>query len=385
VYTLKSIILVLILAWKFTVYGQITFQKTLGGPGNEYINFPVTLCEQTSDEGYIILAGTVSFGAGSDDFYLIRTNKFGDTLWTKTYGGVFMEYISSVQQTNDGGFILAGYTWSFGAGSYDAYVIKTNGVGDVLWSKTYGGNQSDAAYDIQQTFDGGFILAGYTESFGMGKSDVYLIKTNTLGDTLWTKTFGGTDYEHVKSVLQTADSGYILLGSTNSFGGGGNCGFVPCYSYYVIKTNSLGDLLWSKVYGGSGYDIGEEIQHTMNNGFILIGLSNSFAYRNYVIKIDAVGDTLWTRTYNNGHPGSIQETSDGGFVFAGHLYSAGLISMVRTDLLGNVLWTRNFGDSSGVAIGFVVLFICCCCPGASSDCSRAFLYSLFNNCDISSP
>ena len=205
--------------------------------------------QQTADGGYIVAGYTNSFGAGDYDFYLVKTNSQGDTLWTRTYGGSDDDWAYSVQQTADGGYIVAGYTYSFGAGDDDFYLVKTNSQGDTLWTRTYGGSGDDEAYSVQQTADGGYIVAGYTSSFGAGSGDFYLVKTNSQGDTLWTRTYGGSGYDGAYSVQQTADGGYIVAGYTGSFGAGSD-------DFYLVKTNSQGDTLWTRTYGGSSNDDG---------------------------------------------------------------------------------------------------------------------------------
>jgi hypothetical protein len=187
--------------------------------------------QQTSDGGYIVAGYTGSFGAGYYDVYLIKTNASGDTLWTRTYGGMSYDYSYSVQQTSDGGYIVAGRTESFGNGLSDVYLIKTNVSGDTLWTRTYGGASWDYGYSVQQASDGGYIVAGWTLSFGNTRQ-VYLIKTNASGDTLWTRTYGGASYDYGYSVQQSSDEGYIVAGWTESFGNG--------WQVYLIKTDSLG-------------------------------------------------------------------------------------------------------------------------------------------------
>ncbi|MCP4631383.1 MAG: T9SS type A sorting domain-containing protein, partial [candidate division Zixibacteria bacterium] len=184
--------------------------------------------QQTTDGGYIIAGETGSYGAGNRDSYLIKTDSSGDTLWTQTYGGASHDIAESVQQTTDGGYILGGYTESYGAGNRDFYLIKTDSSGDTLWTRTYGGAAYDYAESVQQTTDGGYIMTGYTSSFGAGGADCYLIKTDSSGDTLWTRTYGGAIYDMAYSVQQTTDGGYIVAGGTNSFGPGSA-------DFYLVK------------------------------------------------------------------------------------------------------------------------------------------------------
>ena len=210
---------------------QTSLWRTYGGTDYDH-GYSV---QQTADGGYIIAGCTWSFGAGDNDVYLIKTNASGDNLWTRTYGGINDDEGWSVQQTSDSGYIVAGWTMSFGAGEADVYLIKANASGDTQWTRTYGGFSDDEGYSVQQTSDGGYVIAGETYSFGAGYRDVYLIKTSASGDTLWTRTYGGTNGDWGYSVQQTSDSGYIIAGSTTSFGAGGS-------DVYLIKTDANGNV-----------------------------------------------------------------------------------------------------------------------------------------------
>ncbi|MCK4575365.1 hypothetical protein KAU34_03060, partial [candidate division WOR-3 bacterium] len=144
-----------------------------------------------------------------------------DTLWVRKYGGLDMDEAHSVQQTSDGGYIIVGMTKPFGVvKTLNVYLIKTDANGDTIWTKMFGGSNYDAGHSVQQTSDGGYIIAGMTISFGVDSGDVYLIKTNSFGDTLWTKTYGGVNFDCGYSVQQTSDGGYIIAGRTGSFGAG---------------------------------------------------------------------------------------------------------------------------------------------------------------------
>jgi len=328
------------------VFAQTTFQKVFGGTSEEF-GHPV---EQTNDGGYIVAGQTNSFGAGAYDAYLIKTDANGDTLWTRTYGGGGDDYSSAVEQTTDGGYIVAGDTYSFGAGSNDVYLIKTNSSGDTLWTKTYGGAGMDFGLAVEQTNDGGYIVAGRTESFGAGNIDVYLIKTDANGDTLWTRTYGGGSNDWVYAVKQTTDWGYIVAGQTNSFGAG-------AYDAYLIKTDSIGDTLWTKTYGGGvDNDYGKAVEQTNDGGYIVAGYTKSFGagnYDAYLIKTNSNGDTLWTRTYGGikwDEVGAVQQTTDGGYIVTGQTQSfgAGLndVYLIKTDSNGDTLWTKTYGGGS---------------------------------------
>jgi hypothetical protein len=241
-----------------------SFAKSYGGAYEDDANS----VQQTSDGGYIVAGYTESFGAGGDIF-LIKTDASGNVIWAKTYGGTGNEWPSSAQQTSDGGYIVAGYTESFGAGSADAFLIKTDANGNIIWAKTYGGTDDDWAYSIQQTSDGGYIVAGWTRSFGAGLYDFFLIKTDADGNLEWSKTYGGASDDRANSVQQTTDGGYIVAGRTSSFGAGS-------VDAFLIKTDENGNIIWAKTYGGASDDRVNSVQQTSDGGYIVAGHTMSF-------------------------------------------------------------------------------------------------------------
>ncbi len=268
-----------------------------------------------------------------------------DTLWTRTYGGADNDYAYSVQQTLDRGYIIVGETWSYGAGESDVWLIKTNSLGDILWAKTFGGTSRDGGLSVDLTIDGGYIIVGATFSYGAGNGDVYLIKTDSLGNVLWTRTYGDSGWNVGYSVLQTTDDGYIITGLTERVN----------MEVLLIKTDANGDTLWTKTYGDSAYARGHSVQQTLDSGYIVTGLKDSFSGSSwdvYLIKTDANGDTLWTKTYGGLYPEigySVQEISDGGYIIAGgiDLYLMyGPVYLIKTDASGDTLWTKTPGGFS---------------------------------------
>jgi hypothetical protein len=199
---------------------------------------------QTSDGGYVPVGRTDSFGAGSWDFWLVKTDALGVMQWNRTYGGAHYDYAFSVVQTTDGGYAMAGYTQSFGAGSSDAWLVKTDSSGNVQWSRTYGGTDSDDAWSVVQTADGGYALAGQQRSLTTaGWYDFWLVKTDANGNMQWNKTYGRINWDIAYSVVQTKDGGYVLAGSTESPG---------AFDAWLVKTDENGNIQWNKTYGGPG-------------------------------------------------------------------------------------------------------------------------------------
>jgi len=279
-----------------------------------------------------------------------------DTLWTRVFGGTNQDYGNSVQTCPDGGYVVCGSTSSLGAGGWDIYLIRTDSLGDTLWTRTYGGPENDCGYDVKVTHDRGFVIGGYTNSFGAGRNDLYIVRVDSLGDTLWTKTFGGPSDDEGCAIQETPDLGYLVCGTTYSFGAG-------IGDVYLAKVDSLGDSLWAYTYGGTSNDLGADVTIEPDSCLMICGTTYSFGAGGgdpYLIKTNSKGDTIWTRTYGSDSDEwayDILGSVDGGFVIAGSTYFSLLgddMFVFKVDKDGNVQWNfynGSLGDDYAYAVG----------------------------------
>ena len=273
----------------------------------------------------------MSFGAGNYDFLLVKVNASGAVQWNQTYGGTDYDYAYSVIQTSDGGYAMVGETNSSGAGGSDFWLIKTDTTGNMQWNKTYGGTGADTGVAVVQNSDGGYALAGRTSSFGAGGNDIWLIKTDATGNMLWNKTYGGPGTEQGNAMVQTSDGGYAIFSPTTSFSTGGG------QDVWLVKTDSMGNMLWNKTYGGPGNETAVYLIQTSDGGYALTGTTTSFGAGGrdvLLIKTDASGNTMLNRTYggtNNDDGYSMIETSDGGYMIVGQTRSFGYGSATNFD------------------------------------------------------
>jgi hypothetical protein len=327
---------------------ELEWDRTFGGAGSDWA-FSV---QQTTDGGYIIAGSTDSYGAGGYDSWLIKTDSHGNKVWDRTFGGTEDKVATSVQQTSDGGYVMTGVTsggyevWAGG----DVWLIKTDSGGNKVWERTFGGAEGDGGYSVEQTTDGGYIVAGATYSYGAGGSDVWLIKTDSGGNKVWERTFGGTEYDGGLSVQQTTDGGYIIAGGIESYGAGGS-------DVWLIKTDSGGNKAWDRTFGGAEYDFGWSVQQTTDGGYIVAGQTYSYGPGGddvWLIKTDSGGNKVWDRTFggvksDGGWSVQVQQTSDGGYIVAGETESYGTggddVWLIKTDSGGNKVWDKTFGGA----------------------------------------
>ncbi len=265
--------------------GVMQWNQTYGGASDDYASSVV----QTSDGGFALAGATSSFGLGYQA-YLVKVNANGVMQWSQTYGGANLETAESVIQTSDGGYALAGYTSSYGSGA-QAYLLKTDSGGTVQWMKFYGSSAGEFAESVIQTSDGGYALACNSDSFGAGGADFWLVKTDADGEFQWGITYGGVNDDFAESVVQTDDGGYALAGYTESFGAGMN-------DAWLVKTNENGVMQWSQTYGGAYNDYAESVVQTSDGGLALAGQTSSYDSV-YLVKADIELGLCWCSTTIN--------------------------------------------------------------------------------------
>ena len=264
---------------KLSATGNITWQKTLGGTTDEF----AYSIQQTADGGYI-LCGHVNINSG--DYLVMKLDPSGNLAWQKIFGGIESDQAFCVKQTTDGGYIVAGSSSSNDGdvlanhGSSDYWLIKLSAEGNITWQKTLGGTESEEARSVLQTTDGGYVIAGFTYSNdgdvsgNHGGADYWAVKLTSTGNITWQKTFGGTGDEIARSIQQTSDGGYILAGSSTSSRGqvSGNRGG---QDYWIVKLDGAGNLIWQEAMGGIQTDQAQSVQQTAEGGYIVAGYSGS--------------------------------------------------------------------------------------------------------------
>lgn len=336
---------------------QIAFEKSYWDGGAHYGGNCV---QQTDDGGYIITGSTNGYGDFTPNLLIIKTDAYGDTLWSEIYKNDNSFVGSYILQTNDGGYIITGGLCSYQGGCCKPFLMKITSNGDSVWAKTYNYSTymppcpEGSSAIVQATDDGGYILAGSTSDSYNG---IILIKTNSNGDSLWAKRYFGINGS---SVQQTNDGGYIITGSVYSNAPGSSS------NLYLMKISSNGDSLWAKDFGNNSFnDGGSSVRETNDGGFIISGSTRSFGAGNsdaLLLRTNANGDSLWLKTYGGSDQDAgncVRQTNDGGFVLTGYTRSFGPcltnVFMVKTDLNGDTVFTKTFwwgiGSNSQVAIG----------------------------------
>ncbi len=330
---------------KYDYSGVLLWARTAGGTSKE----KAYSAQITSDGGYIVVGETNSYGVGVRDCFILKYDSAGTLTWARSIGTVYDDLANSVQQTSDGGYIVVGMTVTPTTGS-EVLVMKLTSSGVLTWAASAGGAPfPDEANSVYETSDGGFIVAGKTFSYGEGLYDVYLLKYNDLGSLLWSSTVGASQSETAQQIRETSDGGFILVGSTMSFGAGNE-------DVLLQKYDAAATLMWTKTTGGSGNDSGHAVHETSDGGFILTGKTASYGAGNedvFLVKYDSSGGLIWARTAggsNDDYAYAVQETSDNGYVLVGRTDSYGVangdIFMIKTDSDGLVSDCAGIQDCS---------------------------------------
>lgn len=344
---MRTVILILILGifpLQLTATPDTLWSRSYGGGATERV-YGIQAVESG---GYLVVGYTWSYGQGSSDVWLVRTNSLGDTVWTRTYGGPGHDIGYDIQSTPEGGYIIVG---SFGppgiSNDTDIWLLKTDQYGDTLWTRKYKGEGIDRGTGVQPTLDGGYVLVGTTRSLGVGDNNLIMIKTDARGDTLWTRLYGGENRDEGNGVQQTEDGGYIIIGSTYATS-------VTTNHLWLLKVDSSGDTLWTRTYRGSASAVGEAVLQTEDGGYVALGrkMRDRFVYyEGWLLRTNAKGDTLWTQTYggegDHDEPADFLRTGDGGYIIAGSTRSNAVgkadVWIIGTDAAGDTLWTRTYG------------------------------------------
>jgi len=370
-----SAILSILIFWNnLNAQPAIEWEKNYGGSGSE-IAYDV---KQTEDGGYIVAGRSSSNdfdiigNIGESDYWILKLDVTGNLEWKKNYGGTSLETAYSIEITEDDGYIIAGFTYSNDGnvnnnkGDSDYWIVKLDLSGNLEWERNYGGSKRDWARSIQQTSDGGYVIAGLTESNNgdvsnnNGDLDYWILKLDIFGNLEWEKNYGGSGMDIPYSIKETKDSGFIVIGQSSSNNGdvGSNNGDSDCW---VLKLDAFGNLEWEKNYGGLQLDVGFSIQQTKDDGYILAGWSDSYSLNNdnyWILKLDVFGNLEWEKKYGGtavDQAYSIRQTEDGGYVIAGFSESSNGDLMnnngfsdywiLKLDVLGNIEWEKNYGGS----------------------------------------
>jgi hypothetical protein len=325
---MKTLSLIILLVSQ--IYAQAQFEVAIGGPSCDNGWYVI----QTTDGGYV-LCGNSQVSTDPFDMYIVKLDSTGVLQWTQKVGGANGEWAYSIVQSSDGSYLAAGFTGSYGAGGQDMYIVKLSSGGNFLWSKTIRGSLQDNAESIKQTSDGGFIIAGFTRSFGAGGADMFIVKIDSGGSVLWSKTVGGTGDDFIYHVSQTTDGGYIAAGSTSSFGAGAD-------DMYILKFDSSGNVIWNRTFGGAGIDVAYSVIQTTDNRYVVVGETHSFGAGNYdfyVVKLDSSGNPLWTKTVGSSLAEggeSVIQTTDGGYAVAGFQQR-----LIKLNSAGTLQWSKS--------------------------------------------
>jgi type IX secretion system substrate protein len=370
----------------------IQWQKTIGGDQHDVLLYQ----HQTNDGGFICgghsrsnISGSKNENSkGEADYWIVKLGVWGNIQWQNTIGGSKNDLLSKIYQTSDGGYICGGTSNSKANGDktqnsnggYDYWIVKLNALGIIEWQKTIGGNMDDELLAIEETSDGGYVLGGFSESSisgdktenSQGSNDYWVLKLDSVGVIQWQNTIGGSLEDRLYVTHQTSDGGYIVGGDSHSnISGDKSEDSYGTNDYWILKLDTIGNILWQKTFGGGSVEVLTAIQQTIDEGYICGGWSRSNISGNktensqgstdfWILKIDTIGNIQWQNTIGGGSADnlrSLQQTTDGGYITGGHSFSS--ISgdktedsrggddywIVKIDSIGSIEWQKTIGGS----------------------------------------
>jgi len=357
-----SILVCIILIFSTTAFSKVLdddrWEKTFGGEQYDH-GFTV---QQTNDGGYIVVGETYSYGAGKRDVWLVKIDEYGNKEWDKTFGGGDEDGALSIEQTEDGGYIITGsrdvVVIQGVSITGNLWLIKTDEDGNKEWDKTFIRGEWDYGSAVHQTSDGGYIIVG--SSYGTENSVIWLIKTDDQGNKIWDKTFGGHRYDNGFDVKITDDNGYIITGIQMQTNGRYDA------DMWLIKTDESGDMEWERTFGGLDEDWAYCVEQTLDGGYIIIGDTRSFSNDGYdeawLVKTDKTGNEEWSKTFGRDDSGLGywgEQTSDGGYVIVGtygphYAFFDSNLWLIKTDGNGEKQWDKSYGRRNSVDKGSCV-------------------------------
>ncbi len=299
----------------------------------------------------IPLALPIPHAPPGTNLFLAKTDTIGNLEWSHSFGGFDRDLGHTVIECYEGGFAVAGSTHSYGEGSSDLWLLRTNGTGNPIWNQSYGGPGWDECFDLVECHDGGFAITGETLSFGNGGTEVILVKTDILGNEMWMSAFGGPEDDRGSSIVRCGDGGYAIGATTHSFGVGSS-------DMWLIRTDRYGQIIWNKTFSGQYEDVANSVVLCRDKGYLLVGKTQMTEYDPgtlLLVRLDLNGNQVWNKTYRTiesyyGEGWSAVECTDGGFGVVGRMHSSlesdlDDIWFVRLDSNGQVQWSRKHGGT----------------------------------------